>query len=63
MTIKIRDINLEMENLITEQTKKINGGDNPGMAPPGAYEAGVSGNCSSAGSDGLSQRNCRRYFL
>jgi hypothetical protein len=40
-TIKIREIQLEIKDLTTAQSVKITGGDNPGMAPEGAYEAGV----------------------
>jgi hypothetical protein len=57
MSIKIHDIHPEMENLTTVQIEKINGGDNPGMAPPEAYQAGVTGYCSF--SAGVFFRGCR----
>ncbi len=53
-TIQIYDLNsdrickTEPESLTEQQTRGVKGGDNPGMAPPGAYEAGVSGNCNNA---------------
>jgi hypothetical protein len=65
MSIKIHDIRLEVEDLTTAQIEKVNGGDNPGMAPDGAYQYGVSGgNCSGAGpGGGLSMRNCVRSLF
>jgi hypothetical protein len=42
-TIKICNLQVEIEDLTTAESEEITGGDNPGMAPPGAYEAGVSG--------------------
>jgi hypothetical protein len=44
-TIKINDIQPEMGDLTEAQTEKVNGGDNPGMATPGDYEAGVAAYC------------------
>jgi hypothetical protein len=49
-TIKIRDINPEVEDLADAKAEKVNGGDNPGMAPPGAYEYGVTGGCGGSSS-------------
>jgi hypothetical protein len=56
-TIKIREIQLEIEDLTTAQSGKITGGDNPGMAPEGAYEAGVGVAESSRGGGGGSRYN------
>jgi hypothetical protein len=51
-SITINDLNPkrtnELEVLSEQQTRQVKGGDHPGMAPAGAYEAGVSGNCDNA---------------
>jgi hypothetical protein len=61
-TIKIHDIQPEVENLTESQTENINGGDNPGMAPPGAYEYGVTGGCGGAMGSLDSFMECLSYM-
>jgi hypothetical protein len=66
--IKIEDLDrarvqtTEPEVLAEQRTRQVKGGDNPGMAPPGAYEAGVSGNCEKAQTSMDSLCACLMYL-